>query len=161
MRWQLFILVTKIPSKNKLEEAKFILVHGSRGSVHGQRAPFLWAWGEAGNHSRRGKGELLSSWQPAAGERAREKMNPSRAWPQSLLPPARYYGLSSPLSFQWKSELHGPGLDQVRSMRSELSWSMHHLKASTLNFVTPSTKPQRWPLVLLALKISFFQEDHS
>lgn len=38
---QFFIAGTRLPDKNSLEEESFILVYGSRGSVHGQLSQLL------------------------------------------------------------------------------------------------------------------------
>lgn len=37
---QFFVTMTEMPDKYDLEEEKFIVVHGFRGSVHGWLTPF-------------------------------------------------------------------------------------------------------------------------
>ena len=72
--------MTKRIDKNNIEEEKFIWAHGFRGSVQGQLAPLLWAWGKAEYYGRkvweRKIAELMAAKKQGKGpgEEARDKI---------------------------------------------------------------------------------------
>ena len=68
---QLYIIVTKIPYENKLEEEKLTLAHGFRGSVYGWPTPPFWAKDEAEHH--RGREALLCLRWPGNKESGRRQ----------------------------------------------------------------------------------------
>lgn len=70
---QLFITVSKIPNNNNLEEERFILAPGIRGSVHGGLTLFLFAQNRQ-NMTNKGQREgALHSWQPGSRDRELEE----------------------------------------------------------------------------------------